>query len=279
MLQGFRRTITLQRSLARKSLAVLLCACATFSGGIRASEIITDRPDQTESSVAVNSGVTQIEFGWSHSYQESGASSERVNEFPESLVRIGLRPGLELRLGWGGYASKNPGVGSEDSFEGANDMSVGVKINLWQERGSKPQAALLIDATIPIGHSSFTSDHVDPSARVSFSSSLSERLSLGYNVGVTSSTSFTPAGVTETAVSGLYTVALGVDVIERYGAFVELFGEKRIDMDEAPIHAVDGGVTRLFGKNIQLDVAVGLGLSNGSPDWFITSGLSIRMPK
>ncbi len=262
-----------------KVLPILIYFCATFSAKAHGSEIVTDRPDQTESSSAVSSGVTQIEFGWSHSYQKNGEIRERVNEFPQSLIRIGLKPGFELRLGWDGYVLKNPGVVSGDSFDGAGDMSMGIKINLRKSQGAAPEIALLVDATLPVGHSSFSSNRVDPSVRFSFSNSLSDRFSVGYNIGVTSSSEENNLGNVATAVSGLYTLALGTDISARFGAFVEVFGEKRIDLDEAPTHSLDGGVTRLFGDNIQLDVAVGLGLSSGAPDWFVTSGLSIRLPQ
>ncbi len=246
---------------------------------IQAAEIITDRPDQTESSSAVGYGVTQIEFGWMQTFERTGPLEARLNEFPQALVRIGLKSGFELRIGWDGYAFMNPSSALGDSFHGSGDASIGAKIDLWKEDGPTPQAALLIDVTLPIGRDSFTSNRVDPSALISLSNELSEIFSLGCNLGVTSSSAIETSGKTETSVSGLYTIALGAGLTETYGAFLEIFGEKRFDQDEAPLHSLDGGLTALFSKDIQLDIAAGFGLSSGAPDWFITSGLSIRLQK
>jgi len=52
-------------------------------------ELVTDRPDQTESSVVVSPGYVQIETGWSLSRHQEGGVHTNTHAFPGTLFRIG----------------------------------------------------------------------------------------------------------------------------------------------------------------------------------------------
>ena len=59
-------------------------------------ELITDRPDQTESSVVVPPGYVQIETGWSLSRDDEGGIRSETHQFPGTLFRIGAFNRMEL---------------------------------------------------------------------------------------------------------------------------------------------------------------------------------------
>ncbi|MFQ5607926.1 MAG: transporter [Candidatus Zixiibacteriota bacterium] len=238
-----------------------------------AAGIVTDRPDQTESSASVPSGGFQVETGWTHSRDETGGIESTTNGFAQTLLRIGLLERVELRIGWDGYGRVNPGS-AQPTITGATDASIGGKIELWQERRGRPQAAALFSFTLPVGSKDLTSDRVDPKVRLSLSHTLSESVSLGYNIGVEASSEFASDGSTHTPVYSIYTLALGSDLAGSLGGFAELFGELRTDESDAPSNSFDGGLTYLFGETVQLDVAGGVGLSSAADDWFVTVGLS-----
>ncbi len=65
---------------------VIALLCASTSWGQEGElELVTDRPDQTESSVVVPPGFFQIEIGGTYT-----GSDTRVLETPGTLVRIGV---------------------------------------------------------------------------------------------------------------------------------------------------------------------------------------------
>ncbi len=246
------------------------------------AELITDRPDQTESSVCVPEGSVQVELGWTFTRDDEGGVRSESQEAPGTLVRIGLAERFELRLGWTGYVSQElefRDAGFRVDADGAGDAEVGAKIYLKPERGNSPEVAFLISSSVPVGDDELTSDHYEPSFRLLLAHTLSDRLSLGYNVGMAWGTEIDDDGDSDTLSSYEYTVALGIGVNDRLGAFVELYGEVPASASGSSAHSFDGGFTYLLRDNLQLDFAGGIGLSDAAPDWFVGVGLSVRWPE
>ena len=65
---------------------------------IGAQTIITDRPDQTESSTTIPFKSFQIESGFLLGYWEFNNESERLTLGPSTLFRYGLAKWIEVRL-------------------------------------------------------------------------------------------------------------------------------------------------------------------------------------
>lgn len=243
-------------------------------------ELVTDRPDQTESSVVVPRGFYQLEVGWLFTRDDEAGERTEVQEIPSSLLRVGLSRSVELRIGWSGWSDAETRTGSfEDSVDGIGDAELGVKIHLAEERGSRPETAVLLSSSVPVGDDPFTSDRFDPALRLAFAHTLSERVGLGYNLGVSWATELGGDGDRDTLSSAFYTVALGVALTERWSAFCELFGDVPASAPGGPANAFDAGLTYLIRDNVQLDLAAGVGLSEAADDSFVGLGLSIRWPR
>lgn len=239
-------------------------------------ELVTDRPDQTESAEVVPPGFVQLETGVDAAV-EGGDPRSEATAFGSTLVRIGAVEGLELRLGWGGWERAEDG-GAAD--EGATDAELGLKVRLWAARGARPQAALLAGVSVPVGGRGRSSERYDPALRFSFAHDLPAGVALGYNLGMAWSTA--PGVADETSSRLEYTATLGFGLSDRLGAFVELFGDAPVDApagDAGPAHAADAGLTLLVSPRLQLDLAAGAGLTDEAPDRFLTAGLSLRWPR
>ena len=225
--------------------------------------MVTDRPDQTESAVVVPLRSLQIETGYTHT--DTGHFT--TDELPGTLLRYGIHDRVELRFAVTGWVLDD--ASGENGF---GDSEVGSKVRLLDASGVIPEVALLAAVTIPTGEEGFTSDEVDPRIRLAFAHTLSDRFSLGYNVAAEWNTI---AGESELTVP--YTCGLGIGLDDRFGTYVEFFGEFPEEGDSS--HLFNTGLTYSVLSNLQADIEGGFGLNDEAPDWIAGAGLSIRIPR
>jgi len=251
---------------------ILICSLSAFAMlGVsteillaQTPDLVTDRPDQTESSVVVPLGFAQVETGYLYT-RDSGSSSR---EAPGTLVRIGIARRVELRFGHAGFISAASG-------SGVGDSQIGAKVNLVGESSWRPEVAVLTGFSLPTGQASLSSGRVDPSVLVAFSHTLSSRVSLGYNIGHSWES---PNKISARQRLLRYSLALGVEITDKFGGFVEAFGNRAFNSSRSPANSIDAGVTYLLADNIQLDLYAGRGLSAGAEDTFVGGGISFRLP-
>ncbi len=277
-------------------IQVLLCPAIAGDKDGDSPELVTDRPDLTESSSVVPKGTVQIEMGWSMERLSSPGEDLTAHHFPETLARIGLHDRIELRLGWdGGQWQELQKDGINVVSSGAGDMYLGTKLSLWSEDGNLPETALIMGSSIPTGSKCRASDQLgnrlccssfnlyssrryDPSVILAMSKTLSDRLSIGWNLGTVWLTEREDSGDFDTLPRGIYSASLGISATDRMGFFVEFFGDTSLTGGSRPSNSVDGGVTFLILPNVQLDASAGKGVSSESPDWFAGAGISFRLP-
>ncbi len=243
-------------------------------------ELVTDRPDQTESSVVVPPGYVQVETGWSLSRNQEGGIRTHTHAFPGTLFRIGALDRMELRLDYGGALwEQTQEAGQSTQVSGSGDMGVGAKLYFWEEQDWLPEAALLAGVSLPVGKDPFSSGRADPTFRFSLSHTLSDRLSFGYNLGATWESTLDETNDRDTLSVFNYTVVLGIGLNERAGLFVEAFGDIPFNAQGGPRNSLDGGFTYLIRDNLQFDGFAGVGLSDSADDWFVGLGFTARFPR
>ncbi len=248
---------------AAGSLLALALAAAPAALAQEDDPLVTDRPDFTESAVTVAPGRVQVEAGATHT--ESGdAESQEIGEI---LVRIGLAPRLELRLGLGSWARVEEPGGRDPS--GLTDASVGAKVALGEPLGWT--TALLVGTTLPTGSSEFRERDAQPGIVLASQRDLADRVSLGANLGYTHA-SADGRRFGELSAS----VALGVGLAEATGAFFELYGTVPDSGGGAEAYYFDTGATYGFGADLQVDLRVGFGLNSAADDFFAGAGLVWR---
>lgn len=255
--------------------------CSTFGQNPTANvapnwtveSLITDRPDQTESSITVPRGALQIETGLIfENYSGKGFNLENFS-LGTTLFRYGIRNNFELRLGSSYQISTlKPGSGMSDTTQqGMSPISGGIKVFIAEEKGPWPELALLADLTInQVTTLDFRPTYNYSTIRFAASHTLSDRYSLGYNLGYANNGE-DPKGYF------IYTVVLGMRVSEKIGAFLEAYGN--FDPAGIPRHRIDGGFTWLINHNLQFDLSGGYGPEDdGVSMWFVSTGISWRIP-
>ena len=237
---------------------VLLISINTFT-----QEIVTDRPDQTESSVTVGKNNFQIESGLS--FLNKSNNSETSFFGPSTLMRYGISNGIELRLMSQYESTKFKQVDGNNNFSGLNDLEIGYKIQLLQSENINTKIAFLSHVIVPTGNDEVTTNSFGVINKLSISNEISDQIGIGYNVGYDNIakehflTYSVAIGISLSKVVGLY--------VETYGAWGETgFFESNFDT----------GFTFLINNNSQLDASYGVGLNNNMH--YISTGFSWKIP-
>jgi len=230
--------------------------------------LVTDRPDFTESTDAVPRGHIQIEGGYTFTYNDAAGVITRSHSAPELLLRVGLLNDVELRIAWPTYTRLDMTGPDADGLE---DLVLGVKVKLVEQEGLVPHVGVIGEFTAPTGAGALTSDDVDPAVKLLWAYDVYDRVSVGGNVNFASLTENDDRFFQAAA-----SLALGVAVTERVGAYVEYFGFYPVSDGGGDAHSVNGGVTFLVNNNLQFDARVGLGLNENADDFFTGVGFALR---
>lgn len=251
--------------------ALLILFPVTLSAQEKGPELVTDRPDQTESSSVVPAGSIQIETGASAEFDRGDFTESRDIRFNSTLLRYGLGADFELRLGTEYLETRTGLIDSPLSVtqNGFAPLHTGFKVQIAEESGFLPQIALLGGMNWSfLAGDAYSSPFPGGGLRFAFGHTLSQKLSIGYNLGA--SWNGEQAGP-----EYFYSAVLGFKLTEKLGAFIESFGN--LPEQGESEHLVDGGVTFLVTPVVQLDLSGGPGLNDGAPDGFISGGISVRL--
>jgi hypothetical protein len=235
-------------------LPALAAACATASAPL--PDLVTDRPDATESALSVPAGHVQLEMGYTFTRLETA----HLHTVGEVLARIGLNEWTELRLEVSSLAIEASTGGRLRS--GFEDPSVGVKVELPSTR-LFPETALMAWTSLPMGSSGFGGEW-RPALLAASAWPLRRGVDAGINAGWAS---------TETGGEVLGSAALGFSLLPDWGGFAEVFGSTGPGGERRGF--VDGGLTYGLTPDLQLDARVGTELG-GASEAFVGTGLVVR---
>ena len=240
-----------------RALIVFVVLLFTVCSHMFSQAIITDRPDQTESSSTLSRGSFQLETGL---FLETTPTIKNFN-INNTLLRLGLVKNLELRL----VASfdRVDIKESTEHFQGMGDLEIGLKYRIAQ---GKVEIAYLGHLVLPTGHDRFTNGTAGVVNRILVAHDLTEKISIGYNLG------FDYFDSQNYALT--YTCAIGIPLSDKLGGFVELYGESPT-FDDVLVNT-DFGLTYLLQENLQLDLSYGIGLTEDFN--FISTGVSWLIP-
>ena len=252
-----------------KTCAAVTVGCGIAIVGFSEEPLVTDRPDFTESSSTVGSGVLQLESGLTFADFQEGAD---VTTLPELLARWGVLDKLELRFLLPIYSwERAAGDGS-----GFLSSGFGRKYELSQGRGDGfiggMEASLIAFTTIPTGTSDFASSKWQPSAVFAASWELAPTVGIGTNLGVSR-----PADEENRFTTLWASVAAGVGLNEATSIFFELYGFNR-EEDRGPSTATfQTGFVYLFNPDLQADIRTARRLTNRGVDFLVGAGISWRL--
>jgi hypothetical protein len=241
----------------------LTCAAQTSTG---VPELVTDRPDFTESSEVVGHRVVQIESGFT--LEQSDASTRQVTA-PQMLLRVGLGPRFELRFAGDGFVSQSVSTpAGHVRTSGRSDMELGAKFKFADAARVGADIAVIPFLSLPTASNGFSTNGYDPGFKLTAARELPRGFGLSGNFnmgGVTTET----GRVWEREAS----VSVGHRVGGPFGAYWEAYGTLAGGGCDCTVNT---GVTMAMGGNGQIDVEVGRGVSGAAQDWFVGVGFAVR---
>lgn len=235
-------------------------------------ELITDRPDQTESSSIVPVGWLQIEVGFAmESETTNGVKTEAIT-VPASLIRFGVSNNFELRLILEHTStSMTPTAGEKISESGFNDIAIGGKFQFLQEKGWIPETALNLHLHLPADNNVGSPKVAVPNFSFLFSHTLSDIFSCAYNLGMEWDGESAKG-------TFIYTGTVGVSITDKIGGYAEIYGDKHYASTSLGA-AFDCGLTYLIMPNFQVDAEVGFPMNDNGAPFFVGFGAALRIPR
>ena len=253
-------------------IGVLISPALVAQNEVNSEPLITDRPDATEASSVVGKGVLQIETGGLYEAFEDNNIKQESYTYNTTLVRYGIIDNLELRLGWDFVegVTKVNGAKLDNVTSGFSPLLIGMKLAIAEEKNGWPEVAL-IGHVFPIFSAStdYRPETTGIDFRFSLSHSLSEKSSIGYNIGA-------EWGNDSPEAAAIYTLAYGYSITDKLGAYAELYGD--LPEDSSANHYWDAGFTYLVSNDLQFDAYVGTSFTKGQ-DLLLGLGLSYRLPR
>lgn len=241
-------------------LSLLLLPAAAFAQ----DEIETDRPDQTETVAIVPKGHFQMENGFQHTQSEKGASDLIL---PTSLSKFGISDRLEVRL----ITNLIYNRVADSIATGLEPIVVGMKVNLWKQKGLLPEFSLIAQAQLPkVASKSLQTKHVAPEIQLLFENTITDDIEIGYNFDAQWD------GISTNPVYE-YTFSPSYKFTDQLKGYIESFGY--LPPNQHANHWVDGGFIFLINKNVQIDIAGAFELSSHQHfhQYYETLGFSFRI--
>jgi hypothetical protein len=236
-------------------------------------ELVTDRPDFTESAEVVGKAVFQVESGFS--FDKSTLEGERSRSIsgPFPLLRLGISKRVEFRFAGDGYSwQRVSSVDNDERTNGRSDYSLGGKVKFFDQTKLLPDFAVIAAVTVPKGHPQFRSNGYDPEIKFC----VAKDAPLGFAL----SSNFNFASVKDGSgrfLARALTLSAGHAVWRDLSMYAETYNVT-IDRGLGTSTIVNAGLTHPIGKGAQVDILTGHSVAGRQVGWFVGVGLSIRQP-
>ena len=257
----------------RLAFRVSLIAVAMSAGFVgvcaaqgSSSELVTDRPDFTESSEVVGHEVVQIESGLT--FEQTDETARQLTA-PQLLVRVGIGSRFELRFAGDGFVSQSVQTpGGVVRSGGHSDAEIGAKLRFLDATSAGVDMAVIPFMSLPTASDGFGTTGYDPGFKLTVARDLPRGFGLSGNFNAASVTSAEGRSWEREA-----SLSLGHGLGGAWGAYWEMFGSLH---DGGCDCTLNTGVTRALGENSQVDIEVGHGASGSAQDWFVGVGFAVR---
>jgi outer membrane putative beta-barrel porin/alpha-amylase len=255
-------------------LSVLLCGAAVAAltrpaGGQEQppDQVEPDRPDVTNGTHIVDTGVLQLEIGGLYTRVSTNA---RATGTPIT-ARVGLFDWLEARVGTDGMLTQTDGSSRET---GLGNVQVGAKVRLWPDPGGVPVLSILPAINIPAASAAkgLGSGSADYTIAVLTGTDIGRHAHVDVNYGLVA------VGACENEphfAQHLVSVSASDAISDNWNPYVEAFWLSRQDVGGGAVTSLDAGAIYELGNRYAIDGGLQIGVSGDAPALAAFGGISI----
>jgi hypothetical protein len=244
-------------------------------------EMVTDRPDKTESPYTVDAGHFQFELDFvnhTRDHDRSDGADTRVTSYavlPVNL-KVGLLNQVDLQLmldTWNRVKTEDRVAGTVTRQSGFGDVTPRLKINLWGNDGGATAMAVMPFVKIPTNQDHLGNEAVEGGIILP----LAIELPLGFDLGLMTEFDFNRNEANlRYHPEFINSLTVGHDLIGKLGGFIEFFSQVSADDGADWIGTIDLGLTYELTPNLRLDGGVSIGVTHAADDLNPFIGLSFR---
>jgi Putative MetA-pathway of phenol degradation len=263
--------------------ATLACVCAlilaTGSGAFAQSPpqtpaafpvpvtIEPDRPDVTNGTHIVETGLLQIEVGWQFTHTTALDHSFGT----PTTARIGLYEWLEARVGTDGLLSQTDENGH---VVGIGNLQLGAKLRLWADPGGVPVLSILPTVNLPTASAEKGLGSGDADYTIAFltGTDIGRHWHIDFNYGIGAIGS---GGGQPHFAQNLVSVSTSVAASDNWNPYFEGFWYSKQDATTGALFAIDMGAIYELGARFALDGGVQIGLNKDAPAFAAFGGVSM----
>jgi hypothetical protein len=248
-------------------MALLLGAAPLAAQDAAPKPIDTDRPDFTDGTHTLAPGFFQLETGYTYQ-QARGTDAGHTHSLPEALLRVGLSPRIELRVGENYLVQRADGA-SGGSVNGFDDIYLGTKVSLTEAHGIVPALSFEVKTNAPTGSDAISAHRWLPGGAILFGWESDGPWSAGVELFATRTADDNAQGIGSLSVQ--YQVSPSVQPYAEYFT-VQPMGAAAA----AGAQYANSGVLVLLSSNVQVDARLGVGLNRGADSYFVGFGFAVR---
>jgi hypothetical protein len=232
-----------------------------------------DRPHFPEASTTVGKGRVMLESGYTFTTKDSSLLS---HSYPEALLRVGIFANWsEFRIGQSFLNERRTGAEGTISANGAQDIYLGVKLALAEQKGLLPTIALIPQMTVPTGSREVTAGRALPGLNIDCSWEVVKNF---FSVELLVANNLVQDDLGSARHELATGLTAGFQLTKNLEAFAEwdaFYPTKGIG-SAGPRHYAVGGLVYFITPNLAVDARAGFGLNERSNTFLAGVGFAVR---
>ncbi len=237
--------------------------------------ISTDRGGVSNSNGIVPGDKIQLEYGFMTYRKNFGARDNYRYDLASILIRKGIiTDRLEIRAFNSGLALANFGGDEEYGFD---NLTLGTKLEFFDERGLRPALDLISNFQIPLGHKGLSNPGFSHNYNFIASHKFLEKWAWLINFGPSFVSQERSNDREFTSVELPYVLNIGYDLSNKLNVFGEVFGNWILTSDFENQVGLSSGFKYSIKENLILDFSTIYGLNSATDDLNFNFGINYRI--
>jgi hypothetical protein len=232
-----------------------------------------DRPHFPEASTTVGNGRAVLEAGYTFTKKGGTFLS---HSYPEALLRAGMfADWFEFRIGRNFFNQRQTIDDVTTNTSGAQDLYLGMKLAMTEQKGVLPQVAIIPQMTVPTGSKDTTAGRILPGVNVDLSWEIVKNF-FGIEFLIANNLAQDDDHNTghqlATGLTGVFQLTKKLEAFAEWDAFYPT-GAIR---SSGPQHYAVGGLVYFITPNFAVDARAGVGLNSRSNNFLAGVGFAAR---